>query len=186
MDAVGAGVDIIQYREKVLSKKDALCIAKKLRDVAYRAGVIFIVNDDPTLALAADADGVHLGQEDIPVEIARKIIGEEKVIGISTHNFIEALDANSLVVDYIGFGPIFHSNTKMVTVPHGVDGIRRIRSYVSIPIIAIGGIDQKNVSEVIRAGADGVAVISSILSAPDIKEAVSEFKERIKASRSLP
>ena len=185
IEAVMAGADIIQYREKVLSKKAALAVAKKLREITDKAGVMFIVNDDPVLALACDADGVHLGQEDIPVEIARKILGEDKVIGISTHNEEEVLQAGNLGVDYIGFGPIFHSPTKMVTSPHGIEGIRIIRTSVSVPVIAIGGITQENVSDIIKAGADGVAVISAILSAPDIQKAVSEFKKRIQASLSI-
>lgn len=185
IEAVEAGVDIIQYREKVLPKKGALAIAKRLREVTKKAGVIFIVNDDPALSLAVDADGVHLGQEDIPVEVARKILGKDKVIGISTHNDQEVLEANSLGVDYIGFGPIFHSNTKMVTSPHGIDGIKRIKGSISVPIIAIGGINQENVADVIMAGADGVAVISAITSAPDVKKAIGEFKERIQTRRSM-
>ncbi len=182
IEAVETGVDIIQYREKVLTKKDALVVAKRLREITEKAGVLFIVNDDPALALAVDADGVHLGQEDIPVDIARRILGKDKVIGLSTHCFEEATAANNLDVDYIGFGPIFHSSTKMVTSPYGVEGIRRVRAGASVPVMAIGGINHENVSDVIRAGADGVAVISAILSASDIKEAVREFKERIKAS----
>lgn len=185
IEAVEAGVDIIQYREKVLPKKGALAIAKRLREVTNKAGVIFIVNDDPALSLAVDADGVHLGQEDIPVEVARKILGKDKVIGISTHNHQEVLEANSLGVDYIGFGPIFRSNTRMVTFPHGIDEIKRMKGSISVPIIAIGGINQDNVSDVIMAGADGVAVISAIISAPDVKKVISEFKERIQSCRSI-
>lgn len=180
-EAVEAGVDIIQYREKVRSKKDALIVAKRLRDVTGKTGVIFIVNDDPAIALAVNADGVHLGQEDIPAEIARKILGAERIIGISTHSDKEVLEAGRLNVDYIGFGPIFHSSTKMVASPHGPGGIKRIRNSISLPIIAIGGITQENAAEVIKAGADGVAVLSAILSAQDIKEAVREFKKRMKA-----
>lgn len=183
--AVEAGVDVLQYREKIRSKKDALTVAKKLRDVTGKAGIIFIVNDDPAIALAVDADGVHLGQEDIPAEVARKILGAEKIIGISTHSDKEALAADRLEVDYIGFGPIFHSSTKMVALPHGPEGIKRIRNSVSVPIIAIGGITEENAADVMKAGASGVAVISAILSAQDIKEAVREFKKRMKAGITL-
>lgn len=178
-EAAEAGVDIIQYREKVLSKKDALTVARRLRDVTDKSGVLFIINDDPALALAADADGVHLGQEDIPVDIARKIIGEGKIIGLSTHSYEEAVEANTLGVDYIAFGPIFHSSTKTVILPHGPAEIRRIRSSVLVSIMAIGGITPKNVSSVIEAGADGIAIISAILSAPDIKVAISNLTKRM-------
>lgn len=180
-EAVEAGADVIQYREKIRSKKDALTVAKRLRDITEKGGVLFIVNDDPAIALAVDADGVHLGQEDIPVEVARKILGAEKIIGISTHSDEEAVAAVRLAVDYIGFGPIFQSRTKMAASPQGPGGIKRIRNSVSLPIIAIGGITQENVVDVIRAGAEGVAVVSAILSAQDIKEAVREFKKRMKA-----
>lgn len=175
-DAVEAGVDIIQYREKVLSKKDSLAIAEKLRKITKDAGVTFIINDDPAVALAVDADGVHLGQEDIPVDSARKILGKDKIIGISTHNMEEVTEAKKLDVDYIAFGPIFQSPTKMVTSPHGIEGLKQIRAEVSVPLIVIGGITQENASAVINAGADAVAVISAILSATDIKKAVLEFK----------
>lgn len=184
VEAAEAGVDVIQYREKVLPKKGALSVAKRLREVTEEAGVMFIVNDDPALALGAGADGVHLGQEDIPVDVARRILGRNKVIGISTHSIEEALEADRLDVDYIGFGPVFHSVTKRVTSPHGLEGVRRIRDSVSMPVIAIGGIDQGNVSAVIRAGADGAAVISAVLSAPDVKKAVSELKEGIGSGRN--
>ena len=179
IEAAEAGVDVIQYRDKILSKKEAITVAQRLRGLTERTGVIFIVNDDPALALAVDADGVHLGQEDIPVAIARRILGKDKLIGLSTHSVEEATAANNLDVDYIGFGPIFHSKTKMVTSPHGIEGIRRIREFVSLPIIAIGGIDQGNASGVIKAGANGVAVISAVLSAPHIAKAVLELKKEI-------
>lgn len=179
IEAAEAGVDVIQYRDKILSKKEAMTVAQRLRDLTERAGVIFIINDDPALALAVDADGVHLGQEDIPVAIARRILGKDKLIGLSTHSVEEAIAANNLDVDYIGFGPIFHSKTKTVTSPHGIEGIGRIREFVSLPIIAIGGIDQGNASGVIKAGANGVAVISAILSAPNIAKAVLELKKEI-------
>lgn len=185
IEAAEAGVDVIQYREKVLLKKGALSVAKRLREVTEEAGVMFIVNDDPALALGAGADGVHLGQEDIPVDVARRILGRNKVIGISTHSIEEALEAGRLDVDYIGFGPVFHSVTKRVTTPHGLEGVRRVRESVSMPVIAIGGIDQGNVSAVIRAGADGAAVISAVLSAADVKKAVSELKEGIGSGRNF-
>lgn len=176
-EAVEAGVDIIQYREKVLSKDDTLAIAEKLRKITKDAGVTFIINDDPSLALDVDADGVHLGQEDIPVNSARKILGKDKIIGISTHNMEEVTEAKKLDVDYIAFGPVFQSPTKMVTSPHGIEGLKQIRASIAIPLIAIGGINHENASAVINTGADGIAIISAILSANDIKEAVIELKK---------
>ena len=179
-ESVAAGVDVIQYREKILSKRDSLRIAERLRRLTAGTGVTFIVNDDPALALASDADGVHLGQDDISVNVARRILGKDKIIGLSTHNFKEAMEAISLDIDYIGFGPIFQSRTKMVTSPLGIDAIRMIRDSITVPIIAIGGISDENVADVIKGGADGVAVISAILSATDIKKSICKFKERMR------
>lgn len=179
IEAIEAGVDIIQYREKVLSKKDAITMAGRLRELTYKAGVTFIINDDPSIALAVDADGVHLGQDDIPPYIARKILGNNKIIGISTHSMEEVSNAANEDVDYIAFGPVFYSDTKMVTSPNGIGGIKGIRASVKVPLIAIGGINQDNVSDVIKAGADGVAVISAVLAAVDVKKAVRELKKKI-------
>ncbi|MCC6544458.1 MAG: thiamine phosphate synthase [Nitrospirae bacterium] len=179
-DAIDAGIDVLQYREKGLPKKDALCTAKRLRNLTSGTGIPFIINDDPALALAVDADGVHLGQDDIPVHVARRILGEDKIIGLSTHSYNEAMEAGSSGINYIGLGPIFNSGTKMVTEPLGPGVIRRVRNAISIPLIAIGGISNENIQDVIRCGADGAAVISAILSSSDIKKSVRNLKEKIR------
>ena len=180
IDAIDAGVDVLQYREKRLSKKDALNMAERLRRITTGTGIPLIINDDPALALAVDADGVHLGQDDIPVHVARRIIGEDKIIGLSTHSYHEAMEAISYDINYIGFGPVFASATKMVTAPLGAQEISRLRDVISIPIIAIGGISEGNIADVIRCGADGAAVISAILSSSDIKKSVRNLKEKIR------
>lgn len=180
IDAIDAGVDVLQYREKLLSKKDALNMAGKLRRITNGTGIPLIINDDPALALAVDADGVHLGQDDIPVSVARRIIGKGKIIGLSTHSYQEAMEAMSYDINYIGFGPVFESGTKMVTAPLGVQAISRLRDVISIPIIAIGGISEGNIADVIRCGADGAAVISAVLSSSDIKKSVRNLKEKIR------
>lgn len=180
IDAVDAGVDVLQYREKRLSKKDALNMAERLRLITAGTGIPLIINDDPALALAVDADGVHLGQDDIPVHVARRIIGEDKIIGLSTHSYQEAVEAVSYDINYIGFGPVFASITKMVTAPLGAQAISRLRDVISIPIIAIGGISEGNIADVIRCGADGAAVISAVLSSSDIKKSVRNLKEKIR------
>ncbi len=184
-DAIDAGVDVIQYREKGLPKKDALNIAEKLRKLTAGTGIPFIINDDPALALAVDADGVHLGQDDIPPHVARRILGEDKIIGLSTHSYQEAIEAGSSGINYIGFGPIFQSGTKMVAAPHGPEAITRVRNAITIPLIAIGGINEENITDVIRCGADGAAVISAILSSSDIKKSVRKFKERIREAQCV-
>ena len=186
VEAIEGGVDVIQYREKNLPERKMIETGKRLCRIARDNGVIFIVNDNPVVALAVDADGVHLGQEDVPVDVARKILGAYKIIGLSTHNLEEAIGAERAGVDYIGFGPIFHSKTKMVAPPVGVEGIKKVREVVSLPIIAIGGIDRNKVQEIIRAGASGVAVISAILSAPSVKEAVKNFLRSIRVGPCQP
>ena len=174
--AAEAGASIFQYRNKTASMKEAYAEALALRQAAAKAGVLFIVNDRCDLALALDADGVHLGQGDLPLNLARKVMGPDKLIGISTHNPDQVREAAAGKPDYLGFGPIFKPGSKQ---DHdsvvGLEGLRTIRSLTSLPVFAIGGIQVDQVGEVVRAGANGVAVISAILKAPDISHAVKMF-----------
>jgi thiamine-phosphate pyrophosphorylase len=147
----------------------------RLANIAHEAGAIFIVNDHADIALAVDADGVHLGQDDLPIEQARKILGPEKLIGISTHSPDQAQEAERRGADYIGFGPIFSTSTKSAGAIQGLANLTVIRQTVAIPIIAIGGIKKDTIKDVVKAGADGVAIISAILSAEDIGAAASEI-----------
>lgn len=175
-----AGAKLFQYRNKNASMKAAYEEALPLRQAARELGVLFIVNDRCDLALAVDADGVHLGQGDLPLNLARKVMGPEKLIGISTHSPEQVQAAIAGGPDYLGFGPIFRPSSKVDHDPVvGVDGLRVIRALAALPIFAIGGITVESVEEVIRAGADGVAVISAILKAPDIQRAVNDFVSRI-------
>ncbi|HSF67372.1 MAG TPA: thiamine phosphate synthase [Nitrospiraceae bacterium] len=174
--ATEAGASLFQYRNKTASMKDAYVEAMALRQAATKAGVLFIVNDRCDLALAVDADGVHLGQEDLSLDLARKVMGPSKLIGISTHNPDQVRQAIRGKPDYLGFGPIFKPGSKEDHDPVvGLEGLRAIRSLTSLPVFAIGGIQIDQVSEVMRAGADGVAVISAILKVPDIGYAVKTF-----------
>lgn len=171
-----AGARILQYRNKTASMKEAYEEALSLRKLAAELGVLFIVNDRCDLALAVDADGVHLGQGDLPLDLARKVMGPDKLIGISTHNPDQVRAASACKPDYLGFGPIFKPGSKQDHDPVvGIEGLRAIRSLTSLPIFAVGGITVDKVGGVMRAGANGVAVISAILKAPDIKQAVSDF-----------
>jgi thiamine-phosphate pyrophosphorylase len=180
-----AGVRIVQYRNKTASMKDAYVEALPLRKLAAELGVLFIVNDRCDLALAVDADGVHLGQGDLPLDLARKVMGPDKLIGISTHNPEQVRTASAGKPDYLGFGPIFKPGSKQDHDPVvGIEGLQAIRTLTSLPIFAIGGITVENFGEVMRAGANGVAVISAILKAPDIKQAVGEFLAQIPAPAS--
>ena len=160
--------------------KEAYAEALPLSTLAAELGLLFIVNDRCDLALAVDADGVHLGQDDLPYADARKVLGPDKVIGLSTHNEHQVREADRLGPDYIGFGPIFKPGSKLYHDPLvGIAGLRRVRSLTTLPIFAIGGIQAKQTGEVIRAGADGVAVISAILIASDVRQAVRDFIAQI-------
>ena len=174
--AVEAGASLFQYRNKTASMKEAYVEALALRRAAAKAGVLFIVNDRCDLALAVDADGVHLGQGDLPLDMAKKVMGPDKLIGISTHNPYQVREATAGKPDYLGFGPIFKPGSKQGHDPVvGLEGLRAMRSLTSLPVFAIGGIQIGQVGEVMRAGANGVAIISAILKAPDISLAVKAF-----------
>lgn len=178
--SVTAGVKIFQYRNKTASMKVAYEEALQLRKVAHELGVLFIVNDRCDLALAVDADGVHLGQGDLPLHLARKVMGPDKLIGISTHNREQVIAATAGQPDYLGFGPIFTPGSKLDHDPVvGIVGLKTIRQLTPLPIFAIGGITLDNAEDVIRAGANGVAVISAVLKASDVAQAVNDFVLRI-------
>jgi thiamine-phosphate pyrophosphorylase len=175
-EAATAGARLFQYRNKSASMKEAYAEALLLRKVALDAGLTFIVNDRCDLALAVDADGVHLGQEDLPLDLARKVMGPDKLIGISTHNLNQVREATAGKPDYLGFGPIFKPGSKQDHDPVvGLEGLRAMRGLTSLPVFAIGGIQIDQAGEVTRTGANGVAIISAILKAPDISHAVKSF-----------
>ena len=183
--AAEAGATLFQYRNKTASMKDAYGEALALRQAAAKAGVLFIVNDRCDLALAVDADGVHLGQGDLPLDLARKVMGPEKLIGISTHNPDQVREATAGQPDYLGFGPIFTPGSKQDHDPVvGLEGLRAMRALTVLPVFAIGGIHIDQVREVLRAGANGVAVISAILKAQDISQAVNAFLAQMPKSTS--
>ncbi len=173
--AIAAGVNFFQYRNKGGSRRIIYHTSLQLASIARNAGALFIVNDHADIAAAVDAGGVHLGQDDLPLEYARKLLGKEKLIGVSTHSLEEAIAAGAAGADYIGFGPVFETATKDAGRARGVDSIRTVKESVSIPLIAIGGITHATAQDVIRAGADGIAIISAILSAPDVDLATKQM-----------
>ena len=176
--AIAAGIRTIQLREKDLPKKEIYREALIIREIAERHKVTFIINDYIDIALAAGASGVHLGQEDMPLEEARKILGRRKIIGISTHTLRQAVKAEKAGADYIGFGPMFHTSTKDAGHPKGIKALLKIRREINIPVVAIGGIAPDNAVRVLDAGADAIAVASGILSG-DIRENIREFLSKI-------
>jgi thiamine-phosphate pyrophosphorylase len=177
--AIAGGARLFQYRDKLSSGGEAYDRALLLRRLAKEAGAIFLVNDRCDLALAVDADGVHLGQDDLPLELARAIMGEGKLIGISTHRLDQVLAARA-GADYLAFGPIFATGTKPDHEPVvGVEGLRAIRPHTSLPVFAIGGITLDLVAPVLQAGANGVAVISALAGSTDVAGTARAFIERL-------
>jgi len=156
-----AGVKCIQYREKDRSRREIYGNAVTLRELTRLFDATLIINDHADIALAVGADGVHLGQGDLPMKDARKIMGG-RLVGISTHNLEQAKEAELGGADYIGFGPVFYTTTKDAGTPKGIDNLRTVKESVRIPVVAIGGISLDNISSVIRAGADAVAVATAI------------------------
>jgi len=146
-----------------------------LSRVAGNAKACFMVNDHADIAAAVDADGAHLGQDDLPIEFARKLLCGDKLIGISTHSLEQARAAEAAGADYIGFGPIFKTSTKDAGQTQGIQNLTIVKKSVAIPVIAIGGINQANLQFVAQAGADGAAVISVVAAAPDIRLAAEQL-----------
>jgi len=174
-NAVKAGCKIIQYREKEKSTKELVEEAFLIKE-ACLGKAIFLVNDRLDVALAVDADGVHIGQEDMPFELARKILGNEKIIGLTVHDVKEAVSAEKKGADYIGLSPIFSTNTKKdAGNVCGVDMIEKVKNEVNVPIVAIGGINKENISDVIKAGAHSAVAISAVVCAEDVYEEVKDF-----------
>lgn len=170
-----AGVKMLQLRAKSLAAKDFLELAIWVRGETATRSCRLIVNDRVDIAMACRADGVHLGQDDLPLHAGRKLLGN-KIIGISTHDMAQARQAESGGADYIGFGPMFGTQTKDTGYnARGVDMLKEIRATVKIPIVAIGGINEQNVGQVWQAGADSAAIISDILGAADIGAKVTRI-----------
>jgi thiamine-phosphate pyrophosphorylase len=174
--AESCGVRIVQYRNKDANTKEMYEEAVRLREICNNA--LFLINDRIDVALVVDSDGVHLGQSDMPYAAARKILGPDKIIGITVHNLSEALEAQKLGADYLGVSPIFPTATKPdAGKPAGIVLIEKIRALVDIPLIAIGGINLANAPEVIRAGADGLCAISAVVTKEDVGEEIRKFQE---------
>ncbi len=178
--AVRGGVTVVQLREKECPTGEFIELAKRLKEVLHSYDVPLIINDRVDVALAADADGVHIGQSDMPYSIAREILGDDKIIGLSVETIEEVAQAESLDVDYIALSPIFSTSTKLdIKSPFELEGAARARELSGHPMVAIGGINCDNCREITSIGIDGVAVISAILGAKDPEAAAKEFRERL-------
>ena len=180
-DIIKGGADVIQLRVANKSDKEFLSIATKIKKLTCKFKIPFIINNRLDIALAIDAEGVHLGQDDLPIESARKI-APRKLIGKSTHSLKEALKAAKETADYISIGPIFHSPTKPNLSPIDLNLIPQIKKKVKIPLIAIGGINLNNIKQVLKAGVEGVAISSAITKAENPKVTTRRFKKMLEVS----
>lgn len=177
--AIRGGADVVQLRDKEAAPAELLEKARALRELTRRLGVLFIVNDHPEIALEADADGVHLGQDDLPIEDARRMLGPERIVGISTHSIAQARAAEKAGADYIGVGPVFPTGTKpgraAVTTAYVAEAAAEIR----VPFFAIGGIHPGNADEVLAAGAKRLCAVSAVVGSRDPAAVCRDLRERI-------
>jgi thiamine-phosphate pyrophosphorylase len=179
-EAIRGGATFVQLREKEISSKEFLDLAQKVKEVTDRRGIPLVINDRIDIALAIDADGVHLGPEDLPVLLARKMLGSGKIIGASAASVDEALLLQAQGADYLGVGAVFPTATKQGTEKVGLDDLREIKSAVHIPVVAIGGINAENAAPVMETGVDGVAVVSAIMAQTEIREAAQRLLSLLK------
>jgi len=176
---IEGGTRVIQLRDKQSKKGELLLIAQKLNELCSQAGVLFIINDYLDLAMAVDADGLHIGQEDLPLPVVRRELPIDKIVGCSVTTLVQATKAQNQGVDYIAVGSMFPTTTKREATVVGVNILKELKQIVSIPLVAIGGINQNNVGEVVAAGADAVAVISAVLGEKDVRGAVRKLVARM-------
>jgi len=172
---IRGGAKVVQLRDKVHDKSELLTIAKQLKKLCSEHSVLFIMNDYLDIALATGADGLHLGQKDLPIKEARKLLPIDIILGYSVNTLDQAKAAESGGADYIAVGSIYPTSSKEGARVVGLERLRKIRGAVSLPLVAIGGISKDNVAEVAAAGADAVAVISAILQPKDIEKAAQEI-----------
>jgi thiamine-phosphate pyrophosphorylase len=181
--ALEGGASMIQWRDKRRDKGDQLADARTIGELCRARGAPFIVNDHADLALAAHADGVHLGQHDLPIADVRPIVGQAMIIGVSTNNVDEARAAEAGGADYIAVGAIFPTASKDVTRPASIERLRKIAGAVSVPVVAIGGINASNIASVVEAGASAAAVISAVCAAANPRAATEELVRLMATTR---
>jgi thiamine-phosphate pyrophosphorylase len=181
-DAVRGGVTCVQLREKTKNSRDFVAQAQALKRLLSPLQIRLVINDRIDIALACEADGVHLGQSDMPIEDARRLLPQQVFIGWSVENLTHVEQASQLPVDYLGVSPVFATPTKTDTAPAwGLAGLTQVRQQTPLPLVAIGGIHTHNAAEVLKAGANGLAVVSAIMSAPDTAQAARTFSQIIQS-----
>lgn len=181
--AIKGGCTVVQLREKTASSREFYNIALKIKAVTDHFGVPLIINDRVDIALAVDADGVHVGQSDIPASVVRNIIGCDKILGVSANDLCEAVSAQNAGVDYIGVGAMFATGTKTDARLTSMEELHLIRENINIPIVVIGGINKSTIPMFKGSGIDGIAVVSAIIGADDIESAAHEIKTMFKENR---
>ena len=182
--ALDGGITFLQLREKKLSEEEFIKEAQEMKKLAQEYKIPFVINDNIKVALEVDADGVHIGQDDMSVQEARKLLGEDKIIGVSAHNVKEAVKAQKGGADYLGVGAVCATSTKKDANVVSKEEIKKIKEAVDIPIVAIGGIKQDNIKTLHGTGVDGVAVVSAIFAAKDITKAAKELLKAVKDMKS--
>jgi thiamine-phosphate pyrophosphorylase len=176
---IEGGARVIQLRDKQSKKGELLLVAQKLKELCSQADVLFIINDYLDLAMAVDADGLHVGQEDLPLSVIRRELPIDKIVGCSVTTLSQATKAQAEGADYIAVGSIFPTTTKKGATVVGVDMLKELKRTVSVPLVAIGGINQNNIGEVVSAGADAIAVISAVLGEKDVRGAVQKLTAKM-------
>ena len=176
---------MVQLREKDADTRDFLILARKLKEILRPSGIPLIINDRMDIALASGADGIHVGQSDMPVEEIRKYLGPDVIIGLSVESFQDAADANMLDIDYIGISPVYTTSTKKeLKSGLGLKGVREIAEISKFPSVAIGGINIKNTADIIKAGASGIAVVSAVCSADNPEKAAHDLSAQVSSAKA--
>ncbi len=183
--AILGGADIIQYRAKTKSSREMYKEANLIKKICDKYKIPLIINDRVDIALSVDADGVHVGQDDLDVEVVRRLIGFNKILGLSTKNIEQVEQANHLPVDYIGFGSIFPTSTKENAKLAGIEELKKVLKISVQPVVAIGGINEKNIQEVLNIGCENIAVVSAIFKNNDVQKNTKNLKEIIKSKRRM-
>lgn len=178
-DVIQGGADAVQLREKTMSDSEFLVIANAFKKITSQSKTLFIVNDRAEIAKEVDADGLHIGQSDINIHTARKILGYDKILGISTHNISQARRAQQEGADYISVGPIFYTKTKGHEPPVGLDYLKQVKREITIPFVAIGAINLDNIHEILNTGRPCVAICSAIICSNNIIQTTRSFKNQL-------
>ncbi|MFN3532266.1 MAG: thiamine phosphate synthase [Candidatus Brocadia sp.] len=184
-DVIQGGADAVQLREKTMPDSEFLVIAREFKKITTQSRTLFIVNDRAEIAKEVDADGLHIGQSDMDLHTARKIIGYDKILGISTHTIVQARKAQQDGADYISVGPIFYTTTKSYETPVGLDYLKQVKREITIPFVAIGAINLDNIHEILHAGGSCVAICSVIICSNNIIQTTRIFKDRLVTQTQL-